>query len=99
VPAQAHEVLMTAISRFPRFFAITALLATSSVSFAQDEEERKVKYKERTEIDFEGLDVSGELVKPSGALLLDRKRASFNPLIRLRTDFNQEMAESVDEIK
>ena len=90
---------MTAISRFHRLFAITALLATSSVAFAQDDEERTVKYKERTEIDFEGLDVSGELVKPQGALLLDRKRASFNPLIRLRTDFNQEMAESVDEIK
>ena len=65
----------------------------------ESEEDRKVKYKERTEIDFEGLDVNGELVKPAGALLLDRKRASFNPLIRLRLDFNQEMAESVDEIK
>jgi hypothetical protein len=69
------------------------------LALGQEEEERTVKYKERTEIDFEGLDVSGELVKPQGALLLDRKRASFNPLIRLRTDFNQEMAESVDEIK
>lgn len=87
------------VSRIPRLLAVTALLATSSVAFAQEDEERTVKYKERTEIDFEGLDVSGELVKPSGALLLDRKKASFNPLIRLRTDFNQEMAESVDEIK
>ena len=87
------------VSRIPRLLAVTALFATSSVAFAQEEEERTVKYKERTEIDFEGLDVSGELVKPSGALLLDRKKASFNPLIRLRTDFNQEMAESVDEIK
>ena len=87
------------VSRIPRLLAVTALLATSSLAFAQEDEERTVKYKERTEIDFEGLDVSGELVKPSGALLLDRKKASFNPLIRLRTDFNQEMAESVDEIK
>jgi hypothetical protein len=82
-----------------RFLAVLSLTIFSGTAWAQDEEERKVKYKERTEIDFEGLDVSGELVKPSGALLLDRKRASFNPLIRLRTDFNQEMAESVDEIK
>ena len=86
-------------SRFSRILAASALLAIPSLGLAQDEEERTVKYKERTEIDFEGLDVSGELVKPQGALLLDRKRASFNPLIRLRTDFNQEMAESVDEIK
>ena len=49
--------------------------------------------------DFEGVEVAGELVKPQGALLLDRKRASFNPLIKLRTDFNQEMSESVNEVK
>jgi hypothetical protein len=90
---------MTRIPRLSRLFAATALLTVPALAFAQDEDERTVKYKERTEIDFEGLDVSGELVKPQGALLLDRKRASFNPLIRLRTDFNQEMAESVDEIK
>lgn len=90
---------MTRSLRVTRLLAITALFATSSAAFAQDDEEREVKYSERTEIDFEGLDVNGELVKPQGALLLDRKRASFNPLIRLRTDFNQEMAESVDEIK
>lgn len=90
---------MTRIPHLSRLFAATALLTLPAVAFGQDDEERSVKYKERTEIDFEGLDVSGELVKPQGALLLDRKRASFNPLIRLRTDFNQEMAESVDEIK
>jgi hypothetical protein len=89
---------MTRIPRLSRLLVATALFSIPTVAFGQDEE-RKVKYKERTEIDFEGLDVSGELVKPQGALLLDRKKASFNPLIRLRTDFNQEMAESVDEIK
>ena len=90
---------MTRIPHLSRLLAATAFLSVPVVAFAQDDEERTVKYKERTEIDFEGLDVSGELVKPQGALLLDRKRASFNPLIRLRTDFNQEMAESVDQIK
>ncbi len=75
---------------------------SGGVAMAQDEEGgggQKVIYKEKTEIDFEGLEVAGELVKPSGALLLDRKRASFNPLIKLRTDFNDEMDRSVDQIK
>lgn len=82
-------------------------LAFSSVAFAQDapapeadpDSGRAIKYKERTEIDFEGVDVSGELVKPAGALLLDRRKAQFNPLIRLRSDFNEEMKSSVDEVK
>lgn len=75
-----------------------------SVAFAQDEDVdqesgRQIKYKERTEIDFEGVDVSGELVKPSGALLMDVKRNQFNPLIRFRENFDAEMKHSVDEVK
>lgn len=70
----------------------------SSFAFGQ-EQDRDVRYKQKTEIDFEGVDVEGQLVKPQGALLLDRKRASFNPLIKLRTDFNTEMTMSVNEIK
>jgi hypothetical protein len=81
-----------------RIATVLALGMLSSTAFAQDDD-RKVVYKQKTEIDFEGLEVAGELVKPQGALLLDRKRANFNPLIRLRTDFNEEMAQSVDEIK
>ena len=74
------------------------LVLITSLVFAQDAG-RDVKYKSRTEIDFEGVDVTGQLVKPQGALLLDRKRASFNPLIKLRSDFNPEISNSVTEIK
>jgi len=70
-------------------------------AFGQDSDDsgRSVKYKARTEIDFEGVDVSGELVKPSGSLLLDRRKANFNPLIQLRENFNPEMRESINEVK
>ena len=91
-----------------RFFSRVLLVATAVASFslpafAEDEGDdggdRKVMYKQTTEIDFEGLDVSGELVKPQSALVLDRKKASFNPLIKLRENFNAEMEESVDAVK
>ncbi len=87
-----------------KFLVIALALFIAPSAFAQDEEAdpdsgRSIKYKERTEIDFEAVDVNGELVKPQGSLLLDRKRASFNPLIRLRQDFNAEMRDSVDEVK
>ena len=71
----------------------------SGPAMAQDDGDRKIVYKTRTEIDFESVDVSGELVKPQGALLLDRKKGSFNPLIRLREEFNQEMDQSVNYIR
>ena len=81
-----------------RILLILSLLTISLPAMAQ-EDDRNVRYKDRTEIDFEGVDVSGELVKPQGALLLDRKRASFNPLIKLRADFNPEMSQSVNDVK
>ena len=77
-----------------------AFLLLSSIALADEPtEEPKVVYKERTEIDFEALELEGQLVKPQGSLLLERQRASFNPLIKLRTDFDDEMSKSVDEIK
>jgi hypothetical protein len=80
---------------------ISLMALTASPALAQDDDDssRRVTYKSRTEIDFEAVEVAGELVKPQGALLLDRKRGSFNPLIKLRADFNDEMDSSVDEIK
>ncbi|MBM4364874.1 MAG: hypothetical protein FJ102_01565 [Deltaproteobacteria bacterium] len=82
--------------------ALASVLVYAPAALAQDEggdEDRKVVYKQKTEIDFEGLDVSGELVKPQSALVLDRKKAQFNPLIKLRYDFNSEMEQSIDEVK
>lgn len=76
----------------------TLLLATSNNAFAQDDD-RNVKYSERTEIDFDALDISGEMVKPQGSLLMERTKTKFNPLIELRMDFNPEMSQSVNNIK
>ena len=71
------------------------LFLLSSLAYADDpKEEPKVVYKQRTEIDFEG-----ELVKPQGSLVLDRRHAKFNPMIKLRTNFDDEMDKSVQEIK
>lgn len=47
-----------------------------------------------TEIDFDGIDVAGELVKPEGALVLERAKAEFAPLVQLRVDMNDEIAET-----
>lgn len=55
---------------------------------------RRRMYYAPASVDFEGVDITGALVRPQGALL-DRKRAMFNPLIRVRTDFDAEISESV----
>ena len=77
------------------------LFLLSGVAYADDtkEDEPKVIYKERTEIDFEGVEIAGELVRPQGSLVIERKRAKFNPMIKLRTDFDDEINYSIDEVK
>jgi len=80
-------------------YLIIFLLSGAAYANDEEKEEPKVVYKERTEIDFESVEVSGELVKPQGALLLDRKRAQFNSMVWIRTDFDDEMEQSVKEIK
>lgn len=76
------------------------LFLFSSVAYAGDEDEgRKVVYKQKTEIDFEGLEVEGVLQKPQSALVIERRSASFNPLIKLRTNFADKIEENTDEIK
>jgi hypothetical protein len=76
-----------------------ALLLLSSIARGADDADNNVVYKSKTEIDFEDLNIEGELQKPQSALVLDRKKANFNPLIRLRTDWNDSIDRSVDEIK
>ena len=70
-----------------------------ALAYAEDEQETKVVYKQHTEIDFEGLEIEGQMFKPHGAVIQERKGAAFNPLIQLRTNFQVEMSQSVADIK
>ena len=75
------------------------ILVFSSIALGGDDGEKKVIYKSTTEIDFEDLEIEGTLQKPQSALVLERKKAAFNPLVKLRTDWNAEIDESVDSVK
>ena len=76
-----------------------SLLILASIARGADDADERVTYKKKTEIDFEDLEIEGGLQKPQSALILDRKKASFNPLIKIRIDWKDEIEQSVDEIK
>ena len=59
----------------------------------------KIVYKKQTEIDFEAIELQGELVKPLGSFTIEKRKVTFNPFIELRKDFDEEMSQSVAEIK
>ena len=78
---------------------LATLALASDDSTTEDTTDRKVVYRQKTEIDFEGLDIEGTLVKPSSSLILERKKAAFNPLVKIRTDWDDTIEESIDEAK
>jgi hypothetical protein len=72
---------------------IAILLATMSFpAFAQDNSNIQ-------EIDFEALDIDGEMVKLLIIFTGVNTGLRFNLLIELRYDFNLEMSQSVNDIK
>jgi hypothetical protein len=50
-------------------------------------------------LDFDPQSVTGTFTRPESNLILERKRATFDVLIRLRTDFDAEMVETLDEVR
>ena len=71
-----------------------------SLAIAEDKEvQPEVVYKKETEIDFEGVEVEGQMIKPHGTVITDRKVAAFYPVIQLLTNFQPEMRQSVNDVK
>jgi hypothetical protein len=62
------------------------------------QEPDKVVVRKRTVIDFNDVQVEGELTKPEGSYLLNRNKTRFQSLIRLRDNFNPELQKSADNL-
>ena len=68
-------------------------------SLAISQESKTIKYQKQIEIDFEALDITGEMIKPQGTIIIERQNTKFPPLLQPRLDFDAEMTESVKYIK
>ena len=79
-----------------------AVFALSGTAFAGEskviQEADKTVYKKKTVIDFNDVTLEGELTKPEGSYLLNRKKTKFGNLIKLRNDFLPELQKSVDNL-
>jgi hypothetical protein len=58
----------------------------------------KTVVRKKSVVDFSDVAVEGELVKPEGSYVLDRNRATFQSLIRVRSSFVPELQKSVDNL-
>ena len=85
----------------------TATLALGLAAFvspaaAQEDtvirEADKTLYKKKTVIDFSDVTIQGELTKPEGSYLLNRKKTNFRSLLKARADFLPELFTSTDNL-
>jgi hypothetical protein len=56
------------------------------------------KFKKKTVIDFSDVTIQGELTKPEGSYLLNRKKTNFRSLLKTRTNFLPELFNSTDNL-
>lgn len=83
--------------------AVAVVLALSGLAWAQEEGGadgggEQVMYKKTTIIDFSDVTITGELTKPEGSYLMNKKKANFDLLIRVRDNFLPEMIKTVDNL-
>ena len=77
------------------------VLALAVPAFAEDtvvEEADKVVYNKKTVIEFSDVNIEGELTKPEGSYIKNRKKTRFRNLIELRGNFRPELKRSVSAL-
>jgi hypothetical protein len=62
------------------------------------QEDDKVVFRKKTMVDFTDAAIEGELTKPEGSYVLNRKKTHFKSLIKVRDDFNPELQKSIDNL-
>ncbi len=89
----------------PVLFALSCLLATPALAQTESDPEEEtepapeIRYKDKTEIDFQERWVGGSIDAPRIGLVSGMPDRVFNPLVQLKDDFNVEMIESVSAVR
>jgi hypothetical protein len=73
---------------------LAAVLGSVSIANAQD----KVKYKKKTTIDLSASVIEGDLVRPEGSYIVNRKVSRFSKMIMDRNDFIVELLQSANDL-
>ena len=76
----------------------TTVMASSALAQDAIQEADKTVFKKKTIIDFSDVTIQGELTKPEGSYLLNRKKTKFNSLLKIRGNFLPELFNSIDNL-
>jgi hypothetical protein len=85
-----------------RLLFVSLALGLAVPALAQDttyvQEGDKTVYSKKTVIDFSDVNIEGELTKPEGSYVKNRKKTRFRNLIEMRGDFRPELERSVSKL-
>lgn len=85
-----------------RAVAVVGLLGMlSGPALAEEKvirEADKIIVRKKTVVDFTDVAVEGELTKPEGSYVLNRKKSGFPSRIKVRASFAPELQKSVDNL-
>lgn len=88
------------MKRFLAGSILVLAMGVGGVAQAQEvqREADKTEYKKKTVIDFSDVTIQGELTKPEGSYLLNRKKTKFKMLLKIRANFLPELVNSTDNL-
>lgn len=66
-------------------------LCWSTLGNAAERKNSQVRYPDRTELDFEGLQIEGEIRNPGEFYFQHRREEKFDSLVKRRKNFHREM--------
>ena len=71
-----------------------AIMTMSSTVLA-----KKVQYRKTQDVNFDAVDVDGAVRSPDGAYLVQKRGIDFNPLYKVRKNFDENIKESVEYVR
>ena len=77
-----------------RAMILIVTLIMSSTAFA-----KKVQFRKTQDVDFDAVDVDGNVRSPDGAYLVQKRGIDFVPLYKVRKNFDDSIKESVNHVK
>lgn len=84
--------------------AVAILAALAGPARAQEvktrvvQEADKTVYRKKSVVDFSEVSVEGDLTKPEGSYVINRRKTGFDSRIKVRADFTPELQKSVDHL-
>ena len=79
-------------------FALVLFVVPALAEDTEIHEGDKTVYNKKTVIDFSDVNIEGELTKPEGSYIKNRKKTRFRNLIELRGNFRPELKRSASAL-